>query len=148
MNIVRDLRIKKGVQQKELALELGISSAAVSNWEKGKSDPSGERLKKLSDYFGVDEGVILGRGSFHQATADLFVPEDPAICGKSETEQILERLLKQLDNQPRTQEARILAKGVDQLQPEQREQALAVVRAMFAQHSDYFEKGSSNDSEH
>ena len=34
MNIVRELRIKKGIQQKELALELGISSAAVSNWEK------------------------------------------------------------------------------------------------------------------
>ena len=88
---------------------------------------------------------MLGRGSFQQATADLFIPEDPAISGRSETEQILKRLLHQLESQPRTAEARILAKGVDQLEPEQREQALAVVRAMFAQHSDYFEKGKTNE---
>ena len=52
-----------------------------------------------------------------------------------------ERLLKQLDNQPRTPEARILAKGVDNLPPEQREQALSVFRAVFQNHADYFEKG-------
>jgi len=142
MNIVRELRIKKGIQQKELALELGISSAAVSNWEKGKSDPSGERLRKLSDFFGVDSLVVLGKVP---DPATLFVPDDPASCGKSETEQIIERLLNQLENQPRTAEARILAKGVDQLPPEQREQALAVVRAMFAQHAEYFEKGTDHD---
>ena len=145
MNIVRELRIKKGVQQKELALELGISSAAVSNWEKGKSDPSGERLKKLADYFGVDEYVILGKGTFVPDQPGLYVPIKPEISGKSETDQIIERLLEKLDNQPKTAEARILAKGVDRLPPEQREQALTVFRAVFANHADYFEKGTEND---
>ena len=146
MNIVHELRKKKGIQQKELAIAIGVSCPTVSAWETNKKDPSGERLQKLAKYFDVDELVILGRGSFQQATADLFVPEDPAVSGKSETEQILERLLKQLDNQPRTAEARILARGVDQLPPEQREQALAVVRAMFAQHSEYFEKGTDHEA--
>lgn len=41
---------------------------------------------------------------------------------------------------PQTSEARILAKGIDKLPKEQREQALAVVRAMFAKYADYFEK--------
>ena len=145
MNIVRELRIKKGVQQKELALELGISSAAVSNWEKGKSDPSGERLKKLADYFGVDEYVILGKGTFVPDQPGLYVPIKPEISGKSETDQIIERLLEKLDNQPKTAEARILAKGVDRLPPEQREQALTVFRAVFANHADYFEKGTDSD---
>lgn len=142
MNIVRDLRIRKGIQQKELALELGISSAAVSNWEKGKSDPSGERLKKLSDYFGVEEQEILGYGS--QQQTKLFVPEDPALCGKSETEQIIDRLLKQLDNQPRTPEARLLAKGVDRMNPERRK---AFTDMMVKMCPDIFEKGSeTNDT--
>lgn len=145
MNIVRELRIKKGIQQKELALELGISSAAVSNWEKGKSDPSGDRLKKLADYFGVDEGFILGYG--HE-NPDLFVPVNPQSSGKSETDQIIERLLEKLDSQPKTAEARILATGVDKLPQDEREQALAVVRAMFAKHADFFEKGKEDDSEH
>lgn len=42
--------------------------------------------------------------------------------------------------EPATEEARILAKGIDQLPPAQREQALAVVRAMFAQHPELFDK--------
>ena len=146
MNIVRELRIKKGVQQKELALEIGVSSAAVSNWEKGKSDPSGERLKKLAQYFGVEEYVILGQGTFIPDQPGLFVPMNPETSGKSETEQIIERLLERLDYQPKTTEARILAKGVDRLPPEQREQALTVFRAVFANHSDYFEKkGTDSD---
>ena len=144
MNNVRTLRMKKGIQQKELAIEIGVAPATVSDWEHGRKNPSGERLRKLSDFFGVDTLVVLGEAP---DPSTLFVPEDPAVSGKSETDQILARLLQQLEGQPRTAEARILAKGVDQLQPEQREQALAVVRAMFAQHADYFEKGTDNETQ-
>lgn len=62
MNIVRELRKKKGIQQKELALTLGVSQPTISDWEANKKDPSGDRLKRLADYFGVDELVILGKG--------------------------------------------------------------------------------------
>ena len=62
MNIVRELRKKKGIQQKELALTLGVSQPTISDWEANKKDPSGDRLRKLADYFGVDELVILGKG--------------------------------------------------------------------------------------
>lgn len=41
---------------------------------------------------------------------------------------------------PHTEEARILAKGIDKLPKEQREQALSVIRAMFVKYADYFEK--------
>ena len=62
MNIVRELRKKKGIRQKELALTLGVSQPTISDWEANKKDPSGDRLKKLAGYFGVDELVILGKG--------------------------------------------------------------------------------------
>ena len=62
MNIVRELRKKKGIQQKELALTLGVSQPTISDWEANKKDPSGDRLRRLADYFGVDELVILGKG--------------------------------------------------------------------------------------
>ena len=39
-----------------------------------------------------------------------------------------------------TPEARILAKGIDKLPQAQREQALAVIRAMFDKYAPYFEK--------
>ena len=62
MNIVKELRKKAGIQQKELAISIGVSRPTVSEWESNKKDPSGERLKKLAEYFGVDELVILGKG--------------------------------------------------------------------------------------
>ena len=144
MNIVRQLRLAKGIQQKELAIEIGVTSATVSDWEHGRKNPSGERLRKLAEFFDVEPLVILGSAST-DPQQNLFVPEDPKVSGKSETDQIIARLLEQLDNQPRTSEARILAKGVDRLAPEQREQALNVFKAVFANHADYFEKGNDSD---
>jgi len=60
MNRVRELRIRAGLQQKELAILAGVSHPTVSDWENGKKNPSGERLKKLSQIFGVDNTTILG----------------------------------------------------------------------------------------
>ena len=149
MNIVRELRKKRGIQQKELALEIGVSNAAVSDWENGKKDPTGERLHKLADYFGVDEQFILGYG---QKNPNYFIPENPRIIGKSETEQIVQYVLDKLgtiqpaeDDIPKTSEARILAKRVDRLPEEKRKQALALYSIVFENHSEDFEKGTNDD---
>ena len=139
MNIVKELRRKKGIQQKELALEIGVTQPTVSDWEQNKKDPSGERLKRLAEYFGVDELVILGKGS-----AQLFIPEDPAKCGKSETEQIIERLLAKLEGMPKTAEARIVSGGMDRLPKDQREKILNVFTALYP---DLIEGEQSDDTE-
>lgn len=120
MNIVRELRKRKGVQQKELAMGIGCSIPTVSDWETGKKDPSGERLQKLAKYFGVDELVVLGKEVLTVGNSDA--------------------------NIPKTIEARILAKGIDKLPKEQREQALSVVKAMFAKYEDYFERENADDT--
>lgn len=60
MNIIKELRKKAGIQQKELAIIIGVSRPTVSEWESGKKDPSGTRLKKLAEYFDVDELTVLG----------------------------------------------------------------------------------------
>ena len=124
MNIVKELRKKKGIQQKELAIEIGVSRPTVSEWESGKKDPSGERLRKLARYFDVDELVVLGK-----TVIDLQDPDAENV------------LLARLRTEPRTDEAKILANGIDKLPKAQREQALNVVKAMFSQYADYFQKG-------
>ena len=117
MNIVKELRKKKGIQQKELAIITGVAQPTVSEWESNKKDPSGERLRKLAEYFGVDELVILGAMSPKTATS--------------------------IQTTPQTIEARIISSGVDRMSKEQREQVLAVVRAMFANHPELFEEGAA-----
>ena len=114
LNIVKELRKKKGVQQKELALVVGVAQPTVSEWELNKKDPSGERLRKLAEYFGVDELVVLGKG-----IVDLSKPGDA----------------------PKTAEARIVSGGMDKLPKDRREQILAVVRAMCSDCPDLFKKG-------
>ena len=135
MNIVHELRKKKGIQQKELAIAIGVSCPTVSAWETNKKDPSGDRLKKLANFFGVDERVVLGKGTFVPDQPGLFVPTKPEISGQSETEQIIERLIKQLDNQPRTEEARIISDALDRMPPADREKALNMLKAVY---SEYF----------
>lgn len=133
MNIVKELRKKKGVQQKELAIDIGVSQPTVSDWEANKKDPSGERLKRLAEYFGVDELVILGKGSRQaQKPSDI-----------SETEQIVQRVLDQLGDMPKTAEARAVSGGMDKLPKEQRELILNMVRAMFP---NKFTKGDEDET--
>lgn len=83
MNIVKELRKKMGIQQKELALAIGVAQPTISDWESNKKDPSGDRLKKLADYFGVDELVILGKGVVDltkPASNEPRTPENPPLA--------------------------------------------------------------------
>ena len=142
MNNVRELRKRKGIQQKELAIEIGVSNATVSDWEHGRKNPSGERLRKLAEFFDVEPSVILETSE----PQNVFVPEDPEVCGKTETEQIVERVLEALGNKPKTKEAMDISILVDNQPKEEREKAVAVVRALFSQTANQFEKRESNET--
>jgi transcriptional regulator with XRE-family HTH domain len=119
MNIVRELRKRKGIQQKELSIIIGVAQPTVSEWEKNKKDPSGDRLRKLAEYFGVDELVILGKG-----VVDLTQNENAA---------------------PKTEEARILAASIDSLPEEDRKRAVEIFNLMFELNAHKFE--GRNDDE-
>lgn len=120
MNIVKELRKKAGIQQKELAIIIGVSRPTVSDWEANKKDPSGDRLKKLAEYFGVDELVILGKG-----VADLTKPAS---------------------NEPRTPEARILASWVDNAPEDQRKKAVKFMELLFETNLLNFKERNDDDT--
>ena len=149
MNIVRELRKSKGIQQKELALSIGVAQPTVSEWEAGKKDPSGERLRRLAEFFGVSEGEILGINftTGRVGSGKSFTPVDPSIAGVSETEQIVQYVLKKLEDQNKTPEITIVSGMMEKMSKPQQEQVVAVVRAMFANHPEILEgKGESNDT--
>lgn len=76
MNNVLELRKRKGMQQKELALLVGVTSATVSEWEHGKKDPSKDRLKKLCEVFETTPSVILGYSPVSEKASSLRMPTD------------------------------------------------------------------------
>lgn len=61
MTRVRELREAKGIQQKELAIDLGVTQPTISDWESGRKVPSAKSAQKLADYFGVSIDYLLGR---------------------------------------------------------------------------------------
>lgn len=63
MSIIKDLRNKNGLTQAQLARLCGVHQTAVSQWEKGRTDPDKESLKILSEVFGVPVDTIMGLSS-------------------------------------------------------------------------------------
>jgi len=129
---IKTLRISQGLTQTDFAKRLYVTPAAVNQWEKGKTSPDTERLLAIAKEFSVP--------------LDYF-SDDPT-TNYSEAELIKQHLLIELGaSQPKTQEARLLAKGIDKMPKEQREQALNIVRAVFVKYADYFNsEDSTNDT--
>ncbi|MBQ6707389.1 MAG: helix-turn-helix domain-containing protein [Clostridia bacterium] len=61
MNIIRELRLKRGLSQFALAKICGVHQTAISQWEKGRTSPDAEMLSLLSDYFNVSVDLLLGK---------------------------------------------------------------------------------------
>ncbi len=60
MSIIRELRRKKGMSQKELAEACCVHQTAVSQWEKGRTTPDINSLKLLSEVLGVSVETLIG----------------------------------------------------------------------------------------
>lgn len=56
---IKDLREQRKVQQKALAVALGVRQATVSEWESGKSEPTPKRRKKIAQFFGITEAELF-----------------------------------------------------------------------------------------
>lgn len=58
-NNIYNLRIKKGLTQREIAEKLSISDKAISKWENGTSKPSVYNLQKLANIFDITLEELL-----------------------------------------------------------------------------------------
>jgi repressor LexA len=69
MNNIRLLRKKANLSQLELAELCGVHQTAISQWEKGRTNPDTDMLIALSQIFHCSIGAILG----------LDAPDDPVM---------------------------------------------------------------------
>ncbi|MBP5223325.1 MAG: helix-turn-helix transcriptional regulator [Lachnospiraceae bacterium] len=113
---------KKGITRTELSNISGVSKGDITHYLKGDYVPKQDKCYLLAKALDVDPGWLMT--GYEPVNID----------------EIAEAI-------PETPEARILAKGIDKLPKEQREQALAMFRVMFApQYADLFNKGEDDDT--
>lgn len=67
MNI-KDIRIRKGLTQAEVAAAIGVSSVVYSRYETGSRQPSVDTLVQMADLFGVTVDYLLGRQDIEDST--------------------------------------------------------------------------------
>ena len=57
---IKELRIEKGITQKELGKLLNKSATCVASWEQGLSEPCVNDIRLLCTIFGVSADYLLG----------------------------------------------------------------------------------------
>lgn len=115
--IIRVLRIKRGLSQSDLAKALGVSRSAIGNYELGLREPDIDTIEAMADYFDVSVADMMGR-------EDVAITPPPT---------------------PHTREAMILSAGIDRMPEEERKRAIEVVKLVFSRYSKYFEEGNDSD---
>ena len=61
---LKQLRIDKGLKQKDVALILNITESGYAHWEQGRTEPSIKDIKRLADFFDVSTDYLLGREEY------------------------------------------------------------------------------------
>lgn len=121
--VLRNIRIENGWTLEEMAKRLGTTKQAISKYERGERTPKITVAAKFADILGVPLEILIGYEYHEEDPCDYYARTA----------------------QPQSEEARILVKAIDKLSPEQRVQALAVVKAMFAAHPEIFEEGDNDN---
>lgn len=96
MNIgqaIKELRMKQGMTQEQLAAKCGMSNSVISNWELGKAEPPKASIEKLCEAFGIS------RALFQLAVVDENdFPEDKRVLYRALLEPLRNELLDKGNN--------------------------------------------------
>ena len=106
---IRDIRKERGLNQDQLAELASLNRVTIAKYESGRVEPGAHALSRIADALDVSADVLLGR------TDEVRPAPEP----------------------PQTEEARIFLRGIDKLPQEDRERAVNILKAAFA---DYFDK--------
>ena len=136
---IKRLRKECGMTQEELGNLVGVKKAAINKYETGVVvNLKKDMISKLAAALDVNPVWLMDEEDDWPP-----VPSTKTLIARAFAEDQAKKQAEELA--PKTPEARILARGIDMLPQAQREQALAVVRAMFAAYADYFDSKETDD---
>lgn len=115
---IRDARKRMGMNQEELAELARLNRVTIAKYESGKVEPGAQALSRIADALEVTVDQLLGRED---------IPQQP--------------------QSSMSIEAKILAHGIDKMPEANRERALAMMKLVFSDYAEYFEKGEPEDDD-
>jgi DNA-binding XRE family transcriptional regulator len=62
--VLRDLRARAGLSQKQLAAELDVAERTIIRWEVGDQTPKLTDLRRLAARFEVSVAVLVGEAAY------------------------------------------------------------------------------------
>ena len=129
--VLTNYRDRLHISQRELARRCGLSNSYISFLENEFNPRTGKPIvPTLEQYQKIASGMGM---TVHQLFEML--DEDSPVSLHFDSPEVAE--------EPHTSEARILARGVDRLSPEERRQLLDMARVMFR---DIFDKEEDHDA--
>lgn len=94
---LKQLRESKGLTQSQLAEELSIGRASISNYELNSRIPDLDVLVKIADYFGVTIDYLAGKSNFKDNKSQgMFSKEELEIFSKID-EKIATQLIERIE---------------------------------------------------
>lgn len=66
-SMLKYLREREGLSQRELAAKVGMSASAICMYEKGNRQPKFEDEETIADFFNVDLNTLRGRRTYTDA---------------------------------------------------------------------------------
>ena len=101
---IRELRKERGLNQDQLAELASLNRVTIAKYESGRVEPGAQALSRIADALEVSTDVLLGRSE---------IPAEPV-------------------RTPRTVESQFISEVVDHLPPADREKAMNMLRAVYA----------------
>ncbi|TGK06548.1 XRE family transcriptional regulator [Leptospira fletcheri] len=68
---LKELRIQKGFSQEELAALVGLHKNHIGRYERGDSQPTADKIRKLADVLSVSGDFLLGNTTEDQAKVQI-----------------------------------------------------------------------------
>jgi len=94
--IITFLRKERGLSQKQVAGDMGISQALLSHYEKGIRECGLDFLVKTAEYYGVSTDYLLGRTVQRNFTADPFEAAEKEVVINTEKGSMINKINRSL----------------------------------------------------
>ena len=73
---ILNLMTESGITARKLTTETGLNHSSVTEWKKGKANPSYGAIVKIAKYFDVSEDYLLGKSPDPRPAAYKQSPSD------------------------------------------------------------------------